>query len=56
MDKKLTFWLEVREGPSWLDRNAADLRINSMFKIKLQTCYSLALKHSNYLHNKPLVE
>ena len=34
-----------RGGPSWLDRNAADLRINSMFKIKLQTCYSLALSH-----------
>ena len=42
MSEVFTF---VRGGPSWLDRNAADLRINSMFKIKLQTCYSLALKH-----------
>lgn len=34
-----------RGGPSWSDSNAADSRVNSIVKIKLQIYYSLALKH-----------
>ena len=48
--------LAMRGGPSWLDSYAAMQRINPIVKIKLQTCYSLALSHQNYLYNKPLLE
>lgn len=36
---------DKRGGPSWSDSYAAMQRINSIVKIKLQTCYSLALSH-----------